>query len=53
MKRTGILGCILALVFLCATGCGQQKMEAETELSGISWDSLELSGNLTLSYASL
>ncbi|MBR6281477.1 MAG: ABC transporter substrate-binding protein [Lachnospiraceae bacterium] len=51
MKRTGILGCILALVFLCATGCGQQKMEAETELSGISWDSLELSGNLTLSYA--
>ncbi|SFT32304.1 iron complex transport system substrate-binding protein [Lachnospiraceae bacterium XBD2001] len=51
MRKTGILGCVLALMILCFAGCTQQHTDTVTEPSGISWNSLESSGNLTLSYA--
>ncbi|MBQ1640630.1 MAG: ABC transporter substrate-binding protein [Lachnospiraceae bacterium] len=51
MRKTGILGCVLALGILCLVGCTQQHRDTVTEPSGISWNSLESSGNLTLSYA--
>ena len=51
MRKTGILGCVLALTILCLAGCKQQNTNTVAEPSGISWNSLEPSGNLTLSYA--
>ena len=51
MKKSGILGCVLALTILCLAGCKQQNTNTVAEPSGISWNSLEPSGNLTLSYA--
>lgn len=51
MKKSGILGCVLALTILCLAGCKQQNTNTVAEPSGISWNSLESSGNLTLSYA--
>lgn len=51
MRKTGILGCVLALMILCFAGCTQQHRDTVAEPSGISWNSLEPSGNLTLSYA--
>ena len=51
MRKTGILGCVLALGILCLVGCTQQHTDTVTEPSGISWNSMESSGNLTLSYA--